>query len=88
MNTQKCRRETLVRYLQNRLEEDDTLDFLIHLDSCPTCWEAVYTATKASHPHYYKRALKASRLAEIDLRGVDNAGGAEDEEKEEVFEVA
>lgn len=85
MNTQNCRRDTLVRYLQNRLEEDDTLDFLIHLDNCPTCWEAVYTATKASHAHYYKRALKASRLAEIDLRGVENGN---DEEKEEVFEVA
>ncbi len=84
MNTQNCRRDTLVRYLQNRLEEDDTLDFLIHLDNCPTCWEAVYTATKASHAHYYKRALKASRLAEIDLRGSEQ----NDEEKEEVFEVA
>ncbi len=87
MNTQNCNRETLVRYLQNRLEEDDTLDFLMHLDTCPTCWEAVYTATKASHPHYYKRALKASRLAEIDLRGVDNSATGDDE-KEEVFEVA
>jgi len=87
MNTQHCKRDTLVRYLQNRLEEDDTLDFLIHLDECPNCWEAVYTATKASHPHFYKRALKASRLAEIDLRGVDNSESGE-EEKEEVFEVA
>ena len=85
MNTQHCKRETLVRYLQNRLEEDDMLDFLIHLDECPTCWEAVYTATKASHPHFYKRALKASRLAEIDLRGLENT---DTDEKEEVFEVA
>ncbi len=84
MNTEKCKREVLVSFLQNRLEEDDRLDFLMHLDSCPNCWEAVYSASKAAHPHYYKRPLKNSRSAKMDLPPME----PRDEEQEEVFEVA
>ena len=84
MNRQKCKRETLVRFLQNKLEEDDRLDFLIHLDSCTDCWEAVYSATKAGHPHYYKRPLKNARPAEMDLPVMERRG----DDQEEVFEVA
>jgi hypothetical protein len=84
MATITCRRETLVGFLQDQLEEDDRLDFLIHLDACPNCWEAVYSATKAAHAHFYKRPINTARFADIDLSGLEMS----DDESEEVFEVA
>ena len=30
------------------------LIFFAHLDDCPECWDEVYNAVKAQHPHYYK----------------------------------
>lgn len=84
MSTLYCDRSTLVRFLQNQLEEDDRLDFLMHLDACPNCWESVYSAAKAAHPHFYKRPIKTERFADVDLSAlVDN-----DEESEDVTEVA
>ena len=66
MSVCKCHRETLVGFLQDRLEEDDRLDFLIHLDSCPRCWEVIYSARKAAHPHFYTRPLKPSSFPELE----------------------
>ncbi|MGW8181231.1 MAG: zf-HC2 domain-containing protein, partial [bacterium] len=45
-----CDREVLVKFLDKKLEEDDRLDFLFHLDACPSCWEEVYNAEKKTHP--------------------------------------
>lgn len=84
MNTLTCDRRTLDAFLQGRLEEDDSLDFLMHLDSCPNCWESVYSATKATHPHFYKRPIKSSRFDNMDLSGLDPS----DDDSDEVTEVA
>ncbi|HON00265.1 MAG TPA: hypothetical protein PLM33_08440 [Acidobacteriota bacterium] len=81
-----CNRKLLVGFLQNQLEEDDRLDFLIHLDLCPNCWEAVYSATKASHPHFYKKPIDTSRFVDIDLCGLDQR--ETEPESEDVIEVA
>jgi anti-sigma factor RsiW len=80
-----CDRKILLAYLRGLLEEDDRLDFLIHLDACPRCWEAVYNATKAAHPHYYKKPPKKSHLDERDLRRLESGKKGD---QEEVFEVA
>jgi len=86
MKTELCNRKTLARFIQNQLDEDDRLDFLIHLDNCPNCWEAVYSASKASHPQYYKRPINTSRFADIDLSALDSPAATEKDEG--VFEVA
>ncbi len=82
MRTALCNRQTLAAFLRNELAEDDKLDFLIHVDSCTHCWDAVYAATKAAHPHYYKRT-KSAKVAELDLPEV-----ALEEAEESAFEVA
>ena len=50
----KCPRELLAHYLSDTLDLDDKLVFFGHLDHCPECWDEVYNAVKAQHPHYYK----------------------------------
>jgi hypothetical protein len=79
-----CDREALVRFLKKQLEEDDRLDFLFHLDSCPSCWEEVYSAEKATHPEYYKKPSSRSRVLEKELQRLERAG----EEQDEIVEVA
>ncbi len=76
-----CRRELLSGYLENRLELEDQLDFLSHVDECPRCWEEVYNATKAQHPHYYKNT---SRQVKLTTRELEQDSGL----REDVFEVA
>ena len=50
----KCPRKLLAYYLSDKLDVDDQLTFFAHLDDCPDCWDEVYNAVKAQHPHYYK----------------------------------
>lgn len=82
MRTAACNRQSLAAFIKNQLGEDDRLDFLIHVDSCTYCWEAVYAATKAAHPHYYKKG-KTAKLADLEVSPV-----VMDEAEEGVFEVA
>lgn len=79
-----CDRRLLSEFLTDRLEEEQLLDFLFHLDECPRCWEEVYSATKAAHPHYYKTKTKKARISEKELARLNPRDTAEDE----VFEVA
>lgn len=79
-----CCRATLTAFLKNRLEEDEKLEFLLHLDTCPSCWNGVYIATKAAHPHFYKRPTRRSRLLAEGWKGLEKPG----KDAETVFEVA
>jgi len=74
-----CKRELLSGYLENRLDLEDQLDFLTHVDSCAHCWDEVYNATKARHPHYYKNTSRQVKLSKRELGEGSH---------EEVFEVA
>jgi len=79
-----CDRKTVRDFLNEQLREDERLDFLLHLDDCPNCWETVYAATKATHPHFYKRAPKNAKFTDAELKKLE----AGKERKEEIFEVA
>ncbi|UCF39137.1 MAG: zf-HC2 domain-containing protein [Acidobacteriota bacterium] len=84
-----CNRQVLRSYITGQLEEDDRLDFLMHLDDCPNCWEAVYSAAKAEHPHWYKRASRRSNSKlELEMRNADLVVDTENEGNQKVFEVA
>jgi hypothetical protein len=51
------------------------------VDGCAHCWDEVYNATKAQHPHFYKSTSRQVRLSRREL--------ADDIEfREEIFEVA
>jgi len=77
-----CDRQVLVKFLSNKLEEDDRLDFLFHLDACPSCWEEVYNAEKELHPHYYKKPTKKSRAGLKELGRLERVGQDEDDIEE------
>lgn len=77
-----CDREVLVKFLSKKLEDDEQLDFLFHLDACPSCWEEVYNAEKETHPQYYKKTTKKSRAAAKELQFLERAGKSEDDVEE------
>ena len=44
-----CDRKRISGFLNNTLNLDDKLEFLLHLDRCATCWNQIYVATKARY---------------------------------------
>ena len=76
-NQKVCDKKLVGSFIADQLEDDDRLDFLFHLDECPDCWDEIYNATKANHPHFYK---KATRKKAKKTRGVAKiAAGAKEE---------
>ncbi len=50
MNTfNRCDRKRISGFLDNTLNLDDKLEFLMHLDTCAACWNQIYVATKARY---------------------------------------
>lgn len=84
-----CNHERLVGFLSNQLDIEEKLDFLFHLEECGRCWDGLYVAVKAQHPHFYRSATRRVKISEREMGGLDILGAAvEEEEEEEVFEVA
>ena len=44
-----CDRKRISGFLNNTLGLDDKLGFLMHLDTCSSCWNQIYAATKARY---------------------------------------
>ncbi|MDE2927778.1 MAG: zf-HC2 domain-containing protein [Acidobacteriota bacterium] len=44
-----CDRKRISGFLGNTLNLDDKLEFLLHLDTCSSCWNQIYAATKARY---------------------------------------
>jgi len=80
--SEQCNRKRLAAYLANKLELEERLDLLFHLDHCIQCWEEVYNAQKAQHPHYYRQSSRAVKISDKELQKIDT--GVE----EELIEVA
>jgi len=65
-----CDRAKLGAFLSDQLELDDRLEFLTHVESCAACWNELYSATKAQHPHYYQTGSKRTKAARKQLGSV------------------
>ena len=48
-----CRRQLIPQYVRNELSGDLLLEFLLHVDECRKCRNAVLEARKAEHPEFY-----------------------------------
>ncbi len=75
-----CDKEKLRGFLSNQLELDDRLEFLLHLDRCAACWNELYSATKAEHPHYYQTGSKRTKAVKKLLGSVRPKRQVEEEE--------
>ena len=75
-----CDPKKLAKFLSKKLDVDKELEVLYHLENCPHCWEQLYSATRAQHPHFYK-TNKRVKISAKELRGLD-------QEEQEVTEVA
>ena len=78
--TRTCDRAKLGAFLSDQLELDDQLEFLTHLDRCAACWNELYSATKAQHPHYYQTGSKRTKTAKKQLGSVRPKRQVEEEE--------
>lgn len=58
----------LAGFLSERLDLDDQLGFLFHVETCTQCWDGVYRAVKAQHPHFYRQTpSRRFRIPEPEL---------------------
>ena len=55
-----CNRAHMKLYISNELEGDDLLDFLLHVDVCSDCQNAVFLARQQQDARYYKKAKPSS----------------------------
>ncbi len=44
-----CDRKRISGFLGDTLDLDDKLEFLMHLDTCSTCWNQIYAAMKTQY---------------------------------------
>lgn len=49
----RCDFEKLVLYLDKKLDLDDRLTLLTHLDECESCMEAIYQLTRDRDADYF-----------------------------------
>ena len=54
-----CERELVKRYIKNDLKGDALLDFLLHVDSCNECQNAVFLARQQQDARFYKQNNKS-----------------------------
>ena len=66
-----CNKRRIAQFMSGRIEVDDKLFFLFHLDECPHCWSEVYNAVKAQHSHYYKPSTRGAKLSAKELNRID-----------------
>ncbi len=71
ISMERCKREQIVGFLTNRLDVDEKLEFLGHVEECVQCWEEVYNARKNEHPHYYKRTSRQVKISDTELKRID-----------------
>jgi hypothetical protein len=48
-----CRRKLIPQYVRGELTGNLFLEFLLHVDECQKCRNAVLAARKAEHPEFY-----------------------------------
>ena len=85
--TEICDRRVVARFLDNKLDLDQKLEFLKHLEDCKQCWGEVYKARKNEHPHYYKKTSRRLKVTEKELAKL-NSVRVEENEKESSYQIA
>ncbi|MCH8819711.1 MAG: hypothetical protein IIB03_05245 [Acidobacteria bacterium] len=65
---ENCNRRLLKRFLTDKLDVDDQLRFLAHVEECTECWDEVYNSVKAQHPHYYKSTGRRVKISDKEIR--------------------
>lgn len=86
--TQTCNRASIGRFLGNRMDLDEKLDFLGHLQECKQCWGEVYNARKNEHPHYYKKTARRLKVSQKELDRLNNNTGLREDTEEEAYQPA
>ncbi len=66
-----CNKERTAQFMSGRIDLNDKLVFLFHLDECPSCWSEVYDAVKAHHAHYYKTSSRGVQLSDKELNRIE-----------------
>jgi len=86
-----CSRRKLTAFAEGRMELDEKLDTLYHLDRCQKCWDDLYLIRKSKNGQLYSR--KTRSYSEADIKALEKVNlPAEEEdalaEAEDAFDVA
>ncbi|MBI4454673.1 MAG: hypothetical protein HY644_02105 [Acidobacteria bacterium] len=86
-----CSRRKLIAFAEGRMDLDEKLDVLYHLDRCQKCWDDLYLIRKSKNGRLYSR--KTRSYSEADIKALEKESvPAEDEdaliESENAFDVA
>jgi len=53
----QCNFDKLVRYLDKKMNLDEQLEILEHLDACEACFDALYQISRDRHEELYRRKV-------------------------------
>jgi len=86
-----CSRRKLIAFAEGRMELDEKLDTLYHLDHCQKCWGDLYLIRKSKNGRLYSR--KARSYSEADIKALEKESTPAEEEDaltetESAFDVA
>ncbi|MBI2821829.1 MAG: hypothetical protein HYX74_06350 [Acidobacteria bacterium] len=85
-----CSRRKLIAFAEGRMELDEKLDILYHLDRCQKCWDDLYLIRKSKNGRLYSRKGRSYSEADIKALEKDNSPADDDmlSEAENAFDVA
>lgn len=86
-----CSRRKLIAFAEGRMELDEKLDILYHLDNCQKCWDDLYLVRKSKNGQLYSR--KTRSYSEADIKALEKESVTPDDEDalaeaEDAFDVA
>lgn len=77
-----CSRRKLIAFAEGRMDLDEKLDVLYHLDRCQKCWDDLYLIRKSKNGQLYSRRTR--NYTEADIKALEKESTpVEDEEMSE-----
>jgi|GEM_PF-889663 len=81
LSRSNCDNAQIEAYLNNNLDEEEYLDFLLHLDECQSCRDSLYETIRGTHDHYYRK--KSGKRLEKELREISKIEKEESQDDDE-----
>ena len=76
-----CSRRKLIAFAEGRMELDEKLDTLYHLDHCQKCWDDLYLIRKSKNGRLYSR--KTRSYSEADIKALEKESTPVEETEED-----
>ena len=81
-----CSRRKLIAFAEGRMDLDEKLDVLYHLDRCQKCWDDLYLIRKSKNGQLYSRRTR--NYTEADIKALEKESTPTDDEEMSEAETA